>query len=182
MKLIEAIENRWSPRAFSNKDLDNESLQSLLEASRWAPSSMNEQPWHYYYSFRNDPGFEKMLNCLVPMNKEWAQNAALLLLSVSKRKFNYKDRANRHAMHDLGAANSMLATQASGMGLQVHQMGGFDMTKTMETFNLDPETFEPSSFIAVGFPGDPNTLNDTMKERELAPRQRKSINEISTHF
>ena len=38
---------RWSPRAFSGEDIPVETLMTLFEAARWAPSSYNSQPWRF---------------------------------------------------------------------------------------------------------------------------------------
>ena len=45
--VIELIKNRWSPRAFSSNPVEEETIMSLLEAARWAPSCFNEQPWNF---------------------------------------------------------------------------------------------------------------------------------------
>ena len=37
--------DRWSPRAFTGEAMSHETLLSLLEAARWAPSAANGQPW-----------------------------------------------------------------------------------------------------------------------------------------
>jgi nitroreductase len=99
---------------------------------------------------------------------------------VAKKRFDYRDSHNKHAIHDLGAANVLLGLQATEMGMQVHQMGGFDMDITLEHFELDITRFEPVSFIAVGYPGDPDILPPDLRERELAPRTRKEINSFTT--
>jgi len=44
---------RWSARAFSTSPVERLKLLSILEAARWAPSSHNEQSWHYIV-FTND--------------------------------------------------------------------------------------------------------------------------------
>ena len=181
-KLHDSLKNRWSPRSFLNRKVDDNIIKTLLEAARWAPSSMNEQPWHYFYACKDETGFDKMLDCLVPQNREWAKNASVLLLSVAKKNFSFKSKPNRHALHDTGASNASLAIQAASMGMQAHQMGGFNMEKTLEVFNLSIDEYEPVSFIAVGYPGDPDNLSEELRERELAPRQRKSLDEIVTKF
>ncbi len=48
------IQNRWSPRAFSEKPISDEALRSLFEAARWAPSSSNEQPWAFIVATKNE--------------------------------------------------------------------------------------------------------------------------------
>ncbi|MBW2257726.1 MAG: nitroreductase family protein [Deltaproteobacteria bacterium] len=35
------LEQRWSTRAFAERSVDEATVRSLLEAARWAPSSMN---------------------------------------------------------------------------------------------------------------------------------------------
>lgn len=69
MKINTAIRNRWSPVGFSNQDISTDILNTIFEAARWAPSSMNEQPWRYYYSFKGEEGFALMLDCLVEGNR-----------------------------------------------------------------------------------------------------------------
>ena len=65
-----------------------------------------------------------------------------------------------------------VAVQAGALGLFVHQMAGFDRSKAGEVFSL-PEGYDPMTVIAIGYPGDPDTLPDGLGERELAARTRK---------
>lgn len=167
---------------FSNKNISPGILNTVFEAARWAPSSMNEQPWRYYYAFKGETGFELMLDCLAEGNRVWAKDAPVLILSLANKFFEYKKRPNRHAMHDTGAANTLLAVQASHMGLQAHQMGGFDIDKTLKTFNLSPSEFEPASFIALGYPANPELLDEKLKERDLQERKRKDPSGLFKHF
>jgi hypothetical protein len=41
-----------------------------------------------------------------------------------------------------------------------------------------PKGWEPIAAFAIGYPGDPNALPDKLRERELAPRNRKPISEF----
>lgn len=182
MKINTSIRNRWSPVGFSNKDISPDILNTIFEAARWAPSSMNEQPWRYYYSFKGEAGFGLMLDCLVEANRDWAKDVPVLILSIANKNFEYKKRPNRHAMHDTGAANTLLAVQASDLGLQAHQMGGFDIDKTLSTFNLSPEEFEAASFIALGYPAKPELLDERLKKRDLQERKRKDHSGLFKHF
>lgn len=179
MKLNNAIKNRWSPRSFSNKEVTKEMIELLFEAARWAPSAMNEQPWKYFYVHRsNQKKFNEVVEMLTGINPVWAKNAQVLIISVVKKNYDYQNRPNKNALHDLGAANISIAIQAAEMGLQAHQMGGFDKVKAIEYLNLDNENFEPVTIIAIGFEGDPEQLPDDLKLRELQPRKRKAVEEF----
>lgn len=180
MKLNNAIKNRWSPRAFSDKTVSEEMILLLFEAARWAPSSRNEQPWNYFYAQKGSKEFDDVKKILTGINPEWAQNAQFLIISVLKKQYDYQNRLNRNALHDIGAANVSIAIQAAEMGLQVHQMGGFDKEKAIEYLNVDPDKFQPVTVIAVGYPGSPETLSEELKKRETQQRTRKKVTEFVT--
>jgi len=179
MDIARLIKTRWSPRAFSDHSISTDEAESLFEAARWAPSSMNEQPWKYYYAFKEDSEqFNIFLNCLKPGNQVWAKHASMLILSTAKKDFDYNGKINRHAMHDAGAANALLCLQANEIGYQAHQMGGFEPDKTYESFRIDSDKYDLVSFIAVGKPGDPSGLPEDLRKSEIKPRGRKNLRKI----
>src|SRR5215469_4016933 len=84
----ELIRERWSPRAFSQQQIAPETLRSLFEAARWAPSSFNEQPWAFIVATRdNQQDFSQALEPLVEFNASWAKHAYLLGFAVSRLAF-----------------------------------------------------------------------------------------------
>lgn len=170
--ILDLIKKRRSIRAFSSEPIAADKIYSLFEATRWAPSSSNEQPWVYIYATRDQPElWNKMFDCFNEGNKIWVKDAPLLILSLARKEFTHYGNANDHAMYDLGGANSFLSLQAVEMGLQVRQMAGFNHLKAVENFNI-PGMYEVGVFIAVGYPGDPANLPEKLKLRELAPRER----------
>lgn len=174
--IADFIKRRWSPRAFSSESLKEKDLLTLFEAASWAASSMNEQPWRYRYALKQNEGdFQSFLSCLVDGNAKWAKNAAALVLSYAQKKFDYKDRDNRHYMHDTGAANTQLVLQAADLDIYAHMMGGFHMDKTRELFSLS-EDEEPVCFMALGKLGDPEQLEEKLRKGENSARERKPLN------
>lgn len=47
MELMEAIYGRRSVRKFKREPVQEEDLQKILEAARWAANAGNSQPWHF---------------------------------------------------------------------------------------------------------------------------------------
>ena len=47
MDILELIKTRRSVRKFKNKDVSREIINDILEAGRWAPSGLNNQPWKF---------------------------------------------------------------------------------------------------------------------------------------
>lgn len=172
------IRDRWSPRAFSDEPVSSEVLQSLFEAARWTPSSSNEQPWAFLVATKNDSEFHaKLLSALEESNQVWAKNAPVIGIAVSELHFARGGQANRNALYDTGAAMAYLTVEATSRGLFVHQMAGFHPQKARELFGI-PDGWEPIAAFALGYLGDPQSLPEKLRERELGPRKRKSISEF----
>lgn len=172
----EFIRQRWSARSFSERPIEYDTLMTLLEAASWASSSMNEQPWVYLYAHKGEPAFQQMFDCLLPGNR-WADGAQVLLLSLARKNFASNGNHNRHALHDVGAANMTLLLQAASMDIFGHQMGGFDMQKAIETFQI-PDDLEVVCFISLGYLDAPEKLEEPFRTRELTPRKRKDLSEF----
>jgi nitroreductase len=172
----EILGHRWSPRAFAPRAVEPEKLRSLFEAARWAASTTNSQPWFYIVAPKaTEPeNFQRALDCLVELNQAWAKNAPVLAFSVARTTFERNGQPNRHALHDTGAASSNLSTEAANLGLQVHQMGGIDQEKVRRTFGV-PDGYEVVAGIAIGYPGEPESLPEALRQREMGPRQRKAL-------
>ncbi len=180
-EIHELIRERWSPRAFSEKPIEERALRSLLEAARWAPSSFNEQPWRFIVARREDEReFARLLSCLSEGNQRWARHAAVLLLSVASTVFARNGKPNRHAFHDVGLAAAHLALQATALGIAVHPMAGFSCERARELYRI-PEGFEPVAAIAAGYPGEPADLPDDLRELELRERSRRPQPEFVFH-
>ena len=170
--ILEAIQMRRSRRAYSDKPVESEKIQSLFEAARWAPSSVNEQPWIYIYATKDQPElWEKIFEAINDSNKVWVKNAPLLIASLVRKNFIRNDSPNLSARYDLGGANAFLSLQAAHLGLNVHQLGGFNSEKAIQNLNI-PDTYEPVVLMAIGYPGDVEKLPENLKLRELAPRER----------
>src|SRR5882724_6435491 len=174
----ELIRERWSPRAFADKPVPQDVLRSIFEAARWAPSSNNEQPWAYVVASNDDKAnFDKMLGVLVEFNAGWAKGASVLALAVVELAFRKNNAPNRNAQYDAGAATALLSVEATAQGLSVHQMAGFDPDKARQVFGI-PAGWEAIAALAIGYPGDPASLPQPLKDREMAPRTRKPIAEF----
>jgi len=47
MDMLKLIKTRRSVRKFKDKDVSREIVDEILEAGRWAPSGLNNQPWKF---------------------------------------------------------------------------------------------------------------------------------------
>jgi nitroreductase len=176
-KINPLILNRWSPRSMiGDEELDEDTIMSLFEAARWAPSSYNNQPWRFIYAKRNTENWNKLFNLLAEPNKVWTKNAALLVVVVSRKNFEYNEKYSITHQYDAGAAWENIALEASSRGLVAHGMQGFDYEKARVDLQI-PDNFDVMAMAAIGKKGPKENLPSELQNKEL-PTDRKPLNEI----
>lgn len=167
---------RWSPRAFLNKEVPEDVLNSLFEAARWAPSAANKQPWRYIIA-RTTKDREKFLTFINNGNVIWCDQAPVLVAVLSYKMWNEDDDTiNPAHAFDAGTSWGYLALEAARKGLIAHAMGGFNRTKAKETLNI-PEDYDIHAIIAIGYEGSKSNLPEELQEREK-PSDRKKIQQF----
>jgi nitroreductase len=176
-RLHPLLARRRSPLAFGGGPVPAETQARLFEAARWAPSSMNAQPWAFVVVHRGDPAHADAVDLLMGRNRLWASRAPLLVAAVA-RTVDAEGRPNRYAHYDLGQAVAHLTVQATAEGLAVHQMGGFDRERASVLFAV-PDGWETVSMIAIGSAGRPEELPAELRVSEAAPRTRRPLLEVA---
>lgn len=141
----------------------------MFEAARWSPSASNLQPWYFIIGKKGDETYAKIYDSLVEFNQMWTKFAPILIVSIGEKSDIHK--------YDVGQAVAHMSFQATEDGLYIHQMTGFDPRKIEELFEI-PDEYEALSIIAVGYIGDHEILHPRMQKSEIAPRERKEIEDF----
>ena len=170
------ILNRWSPRSMSGEALDDDEIMSLFEAARWAPSSYNNQPWRFIYAKRNSEHWNRFFNLLMEPNKVWAKNAAILVVVISRKNFEFNEKPAVTHQFDAGSAWENLALEASSRDIVAHGMQGFDYKKAGVDLRIPPN-LEVMAMIAIGKKGPKEILPAELQEKEKLTN-RKPLKEI----
>jgi nitroreductase len=167
--------DRWSPRAMSGEEISHEELMRLFEAARWAPSSFNAQQWRALYARRGTEYWQTFFDLLVEANKVWAKNAAVLVVFISRKNFDYNDEPSITHSYDCGAAWENFALQGFHQGFVVHGMEGFDYERARKALRI-PDDFQVEAMAAVGKPGSKESLPQKLQARE-SPNDRRKLSE-----
>ena len=170
---------RWSPRAFTGEAIADETLMTMFEAARWAPSCFNLQPWRFLYAKKDSEPWLKFLNLLIPYNQMWAKEASVLGVVVSKtllERPNFDPVPSHSHSYDAGAAWMSLALQASKLGWAAHGMIGFDIPRTYLELHV-PEHYRVEAAFAIGKPTTADVLPEAFAAREH-PSDRQPLAEM----
>jgi nitroreductase len=163
------IKKRWHPKSFSARLVEPEKLHALIDAARRTPSHRNEQPWNFIIAMNHDANFNDLLGCLPETNIAWARHAPVLILSVAKLNFDSDGLQNKYAFRDLARAVSNAVSQASTLGLQLHQIAGFDASAARLRLQI------PEGHVPVE---EQSSSRDELQE-DGAPGLRRSIESIA---
>ena len=118
--------------------------------------------------------FQRALECLVELNQGWAKNAPVLAFSVARLNFEKRQAQPPRASRRRRGRRQSLLSRPPASTLQVHQMAGIDPEKVRRTFGV-PEGYEVVAGMAIGYPGDPQSLPEPLRQRETGPRERKPL-------
>ena len=176
-KVHKLITDRWSPRAFDKRTVDFDKIQLLFEAAKWAPSARNAQPWRFIFATNEMPDYKVLIDLMSEANQSWATTAPLLVMPLAQVISTYKNRPNRLAFYETGMAVGNLLTQATSMGLMVHQLSGYDEERAKEILVI-PTRYEPMSILAIGYKGEPAKLPSDVAAWEKRERTRMEISKF----
>ncbi len=147
MDFLELAKTRYSVRKFSNKKVEQEKIDLILEAGRVAPTAVNYQPQRILV-LDSEENLNKLKACT-----PYHFHAPLALLicydnTVSwKRKYDDKDMGEVDA--SIVATHMMLAITSAGLGST--WVGHFDPQAIIAAFAL-PENILPVVLLPVGYP------------------------------
>lgn len=178
MDFMDISKMRVTVRKFSQKPVEEEKIEKILEAGRWSPTAVNAQPQRVlvlntpenlakvkeFCSFGYDQKY-------VDLSKECDDKAngkiniyygAPLVLFVCYDKtacWTHPQSGKSSGATDGTIVATHMMLEAASIGLGTVWISYFDEEKAKELLNI-PETWQPVCMIYVGYPADdfvPNT-------------------------
>jgi len=173
MELMEAIKGRRSIRKYKPDQVSEDDLQTILEASRWAPSWGNSQCWDFVVV--RDPETKKKLSQTLDLANPAIEAIALapivlvacarLGLSGFRRGIRYGDKAEWF-MFDVALALQNLTLTAHSLGLGTVHVGWFDAKKAAEILNV-PEGVVVVELMPLGHPAEAPTTRPRKELKDI---------------
>jgi len=173
LEVLEAIKTRRSIRKYKADPVDDQTLETVLEAARWAPSWANTQCWRFIV-VRDNATKSKLADTLNETNpaRDAVRNAPLVIAACAELgKAGHKDGVSvtdkgDWFMFDVALAMHNLVLAAHSLGLGTVYVGRFDAKEAARILTL-PEDCCSVALTPLGYP-------DETKD----PRPRKELPEI----
>lgn len=173
--LIPEIAGRRAQRAFAAAPVDEATQDLLWRAVSVAPSHGNTQPSRLLVTGSRETR-DRLIAALSEGNRTWASVAPLFAAlcavpSHDRPARNWDGSTREMWAFETGIAAGNLMAQATGLGLIAHPMAGYDEPSVRNVFGA-PDDVRVLAVFAIGYPGDPATLPDDLRERESSPQWR----------
>ena len=172
MNFLEIVNERQSVRSYDeSRMVEQEKIDSILEAARLAPSACNGQPFNVTVC-KGQAAKEVAALCIGRggMNKFAAQAPVMLVVSeapyCASAALGAKLKNNDYRSLDIGIATAFLCCEATAQGLGTCIMGWFDDEKVREVCHLSHPV---RLILSLGYPSADE------KHRE---KKRKAANEL----
>jgi nitroreductase len=145
--LLRLIKERRSVRRYITKPVSGRHLKRVLEAGRWAPSGLNNQPWRF--AVIRDTSLKKRLAKLTE-SASVVRSADVIISVFLDKKTVYNRTKDIQA---IGAAMQNMLLEAHSLGLGSCWLGEI-LNKKEKVCRLlkAPSGYELMGFISLGWP------------------------------
>ena len=170
MNFLELARKRCSVRQYSDRSVEPEKMDYVLEVARLAPSAVNKQPWHILL-IESKEKRQQLQSCY---DREWFKQAPLYLIVCGNHAESWKraEDGKDHADVDVAILTEHLCLAAAEQGLGTCWVCNFNVARCKQLFNL-PEDLEPVVLLPLGYPADESAFEGEKK--------RKALTEIYAH-
>jgi nitroreductase len=162
MDLIEIIKSRRSIRKFRPDAVPQELVEKVLEAGRWAPSGLNNQPWRFAL-ITSHPLIDK-ISKLTHYSKVVLASRVLIPVFLETEKSYHREKD----IQAIGACLQNMLLEAHSVGLGGVWLGEIIKSdrQIRELMGLSG-SLELMAVLALGYP-----------DEHLRPTKRKDLQEL----
>lgn len=150
--ILKAIRERRSVRKYTNEPVTREEIMQILEAGRWAPSGLNNQPWRFLVVMSGDARQASLAGCT--KYASLVRSAGALICLFLDRGATYNETKD-HQSAGACLQNMLLAAHALGLGAVWLGEIINQAPQVMAALKLDTAALELQAVIALGRPAHP---------------------------
>lgn len=144
MEFEKVIEERHSTRKFSDKRVEKDKLDKILNAGRIAPTAKNAQPFKIYV-IESEDGIKK-LDEATPCR----YGAQTVLLVCGDYEKGYKKEEYPIYVMDVSIVTTHMMLEATNLGVDNIWIEMFDVNKLKELFNIE-DNLIPVCLLPIGY-------------------------------
>ena len=149
MTVLEVIRKRYSCRAYQERAVEREKLNTILEAARLAPSARNFQDWRFIVA-TEDQAKRQIAECT---NQPTAFAKAGAIIAACSNSDYVMRCGQAIGPIDVSIALEHICLQATELGLGTCWIGSFDPKKVRSILGI-PDDVAVIELMTIGYPAD----------------------------
>jgi len=150
MEFSELCLHRYSVRSYKPNPINENELQTVLEAARLAPTAANRQPFQLIVI--HTEGKKDQLQRIY--DRDWFTQAPIIICAVGLPDVGWKRGDNvSYTYVDVAIAMDHLILAAAELNLGTCWIAAFNPDEARKVLGLPPEA-EPIVFTPLGYPAD----------------------------
>ena len=174
MDFESVIKSRESIRDYSDKKVEDEKINFILECARLAPSWANKQCWQFLVV--KDKKIINDLSETSPINL-WLKNAPVVIVACGDPKQSGFRNDMHYFIADVSIALEHLVLAATDKGLGTCWIGGFNEKKVKEILEI-PENIRVVALTPVGYPAEKRHFAGKITKMIVKSKKRISLDKI----
>jgi len=174
MEFESVIRSRESIRDFSDKKVEDEKINFVLECARLAPSWTNKQCWQFIVV--KDKKIIKDLSKTSIINR-WLKNVPVIIVACGNPKQSGFRNGIEYFIVDVSIALEHLVLAATDKGLGTCWIGGFNGKKIKEILEI-PENIRVVALTPLGYPAERKRFVGKLAKIIVQSKKRKSLDKI----
>ena len=149
MEFIELAKKRFSLRKFSDKKVEQEKLDRILEAGRVAPTAVNKQPQRIII-LNNEDSLDK-----VKRSTKYHFDAPVIMVICYDSEESWKNPINGvdGGILDASIVITQMMLEATNVGMGTTLVAYFDSEVVKKEFEL-PDNIVPVALLPLGYPAE----------------------------
>jgi nitroreductase len=152
-EVLDTIRERRTIRKYTDEEVTDEQIDTLLEVAMMAPNRLNQQPWHFFVI--RDKNLQRKLDDLIALHP-YLESAPVLIAVGARPELSTTWRM------DVSAAIENMLIAATSMGLATSWVGNPDGAQWAAVEDLLREALHVPAqrnvripaLIAVGYPAE----------------------------
>ncbi|MCQ2242328.1 nitroreductase family protein [Treponema sp.] len=146
MEFTELVKKRYSCKKYSTKMVEQEKIEKILEAGRWAPTAKNLQEQHVYVikSEENLAKIDKATPC------RYGAPVVILVAFCADNVFHYPGDKRSSGIEDATIVATHMVLAAANEGVDSCWLNFFDPDELKKDLNL-PENEEILMLLDLGY-------------------------------
>jgi len=149
MTILEVMRRRYSCRAYQDKAIEQDKLDTIFEAARLAPSAMNTQDWRFVVV--TDKEIRRRV--AEHTNRPEVFRKAGAIIAACSNSDHVMRCGQAIGPIDVAIALEHIALQAAESGLATCWIGSFDTDKVRAILDI-PADVAIIELMAIGYPAD----------------------------